>query len=104
MAVKRWYLTKCGGSQGLINDFSSAQVMEEKELFDSIWEGQDKDKAEIEPYPDDTRHFDKRIGFYTYMLVAPMKDGSCDEHKQYCKWIYSTSPEHPYLSELDYGY
>ena len=104
MALKKWYLTKLGGSHGIIWDFSTAKVMEEKELFDSIQDYYYKDEAEIIPYPDDTSHFDKRIGLYTYMLVAPPLDGSCEGRKIFARWIYSPSPEYPYLAKYDDGY
>lgn len=95
MKIKHFYLAKHSGSQGVVFDFSSAEIIEEQALFGGIPEYMDREKAEIE-----FGFYDDRINLYAWSLVVPFTDGSYDGYPQHYCWLYSTSKEYPYLTEF----
>lgn len=95
MKTKHYYLAKHSGSQGVVYDFSRAEIIEEKALFDGIPDYMDKEKADIK-----FQFYDDRINLYAWCLVAPYVDGSYNGIPQHWCWIYSASAEHPYLTEF----
>lgn len=93
---KKFYLAKHAGSNGVVYDFSNAEIIEERDLFAKMPDFMDVENA-VFVY----QFFDSRINFYAWCLVAPYKDGSFDGFPQAFCWIYSTSSEQPYISEFE---
>lgn len=96
MAKKRFYLVKHSGSYGMIDDFSQAEVIEERKLLEKMF----SDGFGAEKFEFKYNGFDKRINFHSWSLLGNYKN---HELQHFC-WVYSTREETPYLTEYDDGW